>query len=438
MAVSWCHFLCSSVLAFAFAAVAQATNRAYNSDPKLWALLMATSKGYDNYRHQASIYHAYQLLYKHGIPEKRIVVMTYDDLANSSANPKPGIVVSRPGGYDCYKGVPKDYTGDLVNPQNFLEILQGKKVKGGSGKVIASESTDHVFVNIVGHGAPGLIAFHDDILHARVFVEVIKKMKIERKFAKMVIYVDASESGSMFDGLLPNDVNVYAVTSANNQEPAYACYYEVYRKTFLGTVFSVNWMDHSWRKDLHTATLLDQFTTVRKETNTSHVTQFGDLSINTLSLSEFQGPAKLNPYVTTKLSYDAVPSGHVPIAILRRRLAKAYYASDKKSLKDQLRKALLNRSFLKNKVDDLVTFLARDNPHEADLLLNTRRRLTNFDCYEKAVDHFSDRCFSISKNPYALEHLHVLVNACDSSHKLSQILEAMDLSCTHPNVAGIV
>uniref|UniRef100_A0A224YM96 legumain n=1 Tax=Rhipicephalus zambeziensis TaxID=60191 RepID=A0A224YM96_9ACAR len=437
MALLRCIFLGLATLAFTFAAVAKATFRAYNSDPKLWALLVATSNGYDNYRHQANIYHAYQVLHKHGIPNERIVVMVYDDIANSSSNPYRGVVVNRPSGADVYRGVPKDYTGDLVSPQNFLDILQGKKVKGGSGKVIASEATDHIFVNVVGLGAPGLIAFHNGTLHARPFVNVIKRMKTERKFAKMVIYVDASESGSMFDGLLPNDVNVYATTSANLHEPAYACYYDTYRKTFVGSVYSVNWMEHSDKKDLHRERLFDQFTMVRIETNSSHVMEFGDLSIGKLWVSEFQGAKKAIPVVLPKLAYDAVPSRDVPIAILRRKLAKAYNAHDKKSLKEKLRRALLNRSFLKKKVDEVVSFLAQDNPHDADLLLTTRRRLTNFDCYEKAVDHFSDQCFNLSKNPYALEHLRVLVNMCDSSYKLSQILEAMDVSCAHPTVVGI-
>ncbi|KAL1472718.1 hypothetical protein MTO96_022862 [Rhipicephalus appendiculatus] len=182
MARPRCLFLGLAALAFTFAAVAKAANRAYNSDPKLWALLVASSKGYDNYRHQANIYHAYHVLHKHGIPNQRIVVMMYDDIANSSSNPYRGTVVNRPSGTDVYKGVPKDYTGDLVSPQNFLDILQGKKVKGGSGKVIASEATDHIFVNVVGLGAPGLIAFHNGTLHARPFVNVIKRMKTERKF----------------------------------------------------------------------------------------------------------------------------------------------------------------------------------------------------------------------------------------------------------------
>jgi legumain len=52
-----------------------------------WALLVAGSKGYDNYRHQADICHAYQILRQRGVAEERIITMIYDDVAHSRLNP---------------------------------------------------------------------------------------------------------------------------------------------------------------------------------------------------------------------------------------------------------------------------------------------------------------------------------------------------------------
>lgn len=34
-------------------------------------------------------------------------------IINVSRNPTPGILINRPNGSDVYKGVPKDYTGDV-------------------------------------------------------------------------------------------------------------------------------------------------------------------------------------------------------------------------------------------------------------------------------------------------------------------------------------
>lgn len=48
-----------------------------------YAVLVAGSSGYANYRHQSDVCHAYQILHKNGIPDSNIVVMMYDDIAHS-------------------------------------------------------------------------------------------------------------------------------------------------------------------------------------------------------------------------------------------------------------------------------------------------------------------------------------------------------------------
>ena len=45
------------------------------SNGNIWTVLVAGSNGYDNYRHQADVLHAYQLLQKnHQIPKERIIL----------------------------------------------------------------------------------------------------------------------------------------------------------------------------------------------------------------------------------------------------------------------------------------------------------------------------------------------------------------------------
>ncbi|KAH9371518.1 hypothetical protein HPB48_017499 [Haemaphysalis longicornis] len=407
-------------------------------EPKLWALLVAGSHLYDNYRHQADVCHAYHLLSNHGIPDERIVVMMYDDIANNRYNPTPGVIINHPNGSNVYPGVPKDYTGELVTPQNFLDVLQGKKVKGGSGKVIASGPNDHVFVNFVDHGAPGLLAFPHGELHARPFVNAIKKMHQENKFAKMVIYIEACESGSIFDGLLPDNVNVYATTAANPQEPSYVCYYDQLRETFLGDVYSVRWMEDSDREDLHKETLLDQYGIVKKEAIPGHVMKYGDLSIEKLSLSEFQGAKDAKPIVVPPVPCNGVSSRDVPITILRNKLTKASSPAAKRSIRRKLQSAIRKRSFLQKKVAEIASTISEKNEETSKALLRKKQPLRNFDCYERAVRHFNDNCFNLSMNPYALGQLYVFVNICEAGYDIRDITDAMDVTCTHKMVAGTV
>ncbi|CAN7942079.1 unnamed protein product [Ixodes hexagonus] len=408
------------------------------ADVKLWALLVAGSNGYINYRHQADICHAYHVLHNHGIPDERIVVMMYDDIAHDPSNPTPGVLINHPNGANVYAGVPKDYTGDLVTPANFLSILQGKKIKGGSGKVIASGPNDHVFVFFSDHGAPGLIAFPNDNLHATNLSRVVKLMHTQKKFGKLVFYIEACESGSMFEGLLPDNINVYAMTAANGEECSYSCYYDDFRNTFLGDVYSVKWMENSDSEDLHKETLLKQFKIVKSETSTSHVMEFGDLNIAQLKVSEFQGAKSAPPITLPKAPLDAVDSRDVPIAIVRKKLEKATDPQVKHELKHELDRMLRNRAFLKENMAQLATSVARGDTEMAEFLLNAKIPLSNHACYEQAVRYLDSRCFELSANPYTLAHLRLLVNMCEGNFSVQEISEAMDAVCTHPTIVGIV
>lgn len=126
---------------------------------KRWALLVAGSNGYDNYRHQADICHAYQILRKGGLPEDNIVVFMYDDIAFHPSNPRPGVIINKPDGVDVYQGVPKDYTGKHVNALNFYAAILGNKsaITGGTGKVVDSGPHDHIFIYYTDHGAAGML-----------------------------------------------------------------------------------------------------------------------------------------------------------------------------------------------------------------------------------------------------------------------------------------
>jgi legumain len=52
-----------------------------------WALLVAGSNGFVNYRHQADVCHAYHLLLDQGLLENQIIVMAFDDVVWDDENP---------------------------------------------------------------------------------------------------------------------------------------------------------------------------------------------------------------------------------------------------------------------------------------------------------------------------------------------------------------
>ena len=97
-----------------------------DSDGNLWVVLAAGSSGWFNYRHQADICHAYQIVRSHGVPDERIVVFMKDDIAYNEDNVNQGVIINKPNGTNVYKGVPKDYTGEnlnsTINPFSFALI----------------------------------------------------------------------------------------------------------------------------------------------------------------------------------------------------------------------------------------------------------------------------------------------------------------------------
>lgn len=410
------------------------------NEPRIWALLVAGSNGYYNYRHQADVCHSYQVLHRHGIPDDRIVVMMYDDIANSTDNPTKGIIINHPDGADVYKGVPKDYTGDDVTPKNFLSILQGDKdaMKGiGSGKVIDSSPEDHIFVYFADHGASGLVAFPNDYLYAQDLVKTLVTMHTNKRFARLVFYMEACESGSMFSGLLPEDINVFATTASSPDESSYACYYDDVRQTYLGDVYSVKWLEDSDSEDLGSETLQKQFTIVKQETTTSAVHEYGNLTMGTVyALSQFQGYKASQSARLPRAHLDATASRDVPVAILKRKIQNAFDEDIRTQLQKDLNQMLRNRMFLKNKVTQIAKSLG------VPQAVHRKTPLRNLDsaCFRQAVDRFNAICFDLARNPYGLGFVRTLATLCDSSaaSRSADIMAALESVCVHPKIIGIV
>lgn len=92
-----------------------------------WAVLVAGSNSWFNYRHQADVFHAYQMLVSKQFDPSKIIVLAYDDIANNTRNPFPGKVYNKPSygedGKDVYEGVKIDYRGADVTPDVFLNVL---------------------------------------------------------------------------------------------------------------------------------------------------------------------------------------------------------------------------------------------------------------------------------------------------------------------------
>jgi legumain len=156
-----------------------------------WAVLVAGSNTYSNYRHQADVFHSYQALVGSGFDPDKIITMAYDDIVNSTSNPFKGKVYNKPTynnpGVDVYDGVKIDYSKGDVTPQNFINVLTGNAEAAKGKKVLRSGPNDNVFIFFSDHGGVGLIAFPTTYMYADTLIQTFQNMK--GKYGKLVFYL---------------------------------------------------------------------------------------------------------------------------------------------------------------------------------------------------------------------------------------------------------
>ncbi|KAI4369722.1 hypothetical protein MLD38_018136 [Melastoma candidum] len=419
-----------------------------------WAVLVAGSSGYENFRHQADVCHAYQILKKNGMKDENIIVFMYDDIANNEENPTPGIIINKPGGGDVYKGVPKDYTGKSVTAANLYAVLLGNKtaLRGGSGKVLNSGPNDNVFVFYTDHGSAGLIGMPvGDDVHAKDLIKVLKTMAAKKSFKNMVIYVEACEAGSLFQGLLPNNINIYATTASNPEESSYGYYCpgdddhpDVSKYgTCLGDLYSISWMEDCDVKDLRSETLKQQYNLVKKRTTLSHVMQYGYTGLISDFLSTYMGEG--NRKVSSAIDSVQEAASSLPatsgLVVSQRDADLIYYQHKVKNAPAgsvqsvEAQKRLSAEISKRQKEDSNINFVVK-------LLLGDAKSSSAFnavrpagqalvddwDCFKSLVNIYQQRCGRLST--YGKKYTGVMANLCNAGVKKEQFDKAALQACS--------
>ncbi|KAF3791048.1 Vacuolar-processing enzyme [Nymphaea thermarum] len=455
-----------------------------------WAVLVAGSNGYYNYRHQADVCHAYQLLRRGGLKEENIVVFMYDDIAYSTENPRRGVIINHPKGRDVYAGVPKDYTGVHVNTKNLYAVLLGNKtaLDGGSGKVLKSKHNDHIFIYYSDHGGPGVLGMPNmPFLYANDFVNVLKKMYHLRRYKEMVIYVEACESGSIFQGLLPNDMNIYVTTASNAEESSFGTYCPGMSPsppqeyiTCLGDLYSVAWMEDSETHNLKKETLKKQYLMVKPHDTVlfshyslvcpaepemealttdllveqvknrtsdrstyslgSHVMQYGNKSMRVERLYLYQGFDPANANVTD----NALPQQQrlAPMEVVNQRDADLVFlwqkymrAKEGTLVKEAVQKQIAEVMAHRVRVDRSVEVISHllFGKDVAPKLVNVIRSpeqpiVDDWDCLKSMVEAYEEECGSLGQ--YGMKHMRVFANVCNQGVPTGVIRAACVEACT--------
>ncbi|XP_042449893.1 vacuolar-processing enzyme gamma-isozyme-like [Zingiber officinale] len=431
-----------------------------------WALLVAGSFGYENYRHQADVCHAYQVLKNGGLKDENIIVFMYDDIAYNENNPRPGIIINQPQGKDVYAGVPKDYVGENANVNNFFAVLLGNKsaLTGGSGKVIDSGPDDHIFIYYADHGGPGVLGMPTSPdLYANDLNDVLKKKHAAKSYKSMVIYIEACDSGSIFEGLLPEKLNIYATTAAMATESSYATYCPWMHPALppgysvcLGDLYSVSWLEDSDKNNMAKETLEQQYKKIKERTSVngtynvgSHVMQYGNVrELSSKRLYLYIGYSKPHHKGSAAHAYrqDSLPTiNQEPID--QRDASLVFFwqnfqrAPEGSSRRIEARKQLVEVMEHRSHVDDSIRLVGKllfGDDRGLEILDAVRPAgqplVDDWSCLKSMVRSFERYCGSLSQ--YGMKHMRKFANLCNAGVKAETMVKVSAEVChTFPSNA---
>lgn len=373
----------------------------------------------------------------------------YNDVALDPKNPYPGKLFNRPsslGGKDVFKGCKMSYTGADVNPEVFLNVIQGNSgaVRGiGSGEALNSTENDDVFINFVDHGAPGLVAFPSKEMHREELEAALQVMHKRKMYKKLVFYLEACESGSMFDNLA-DGLNIYAVTAANARESSFGTFCPpnddivdgIHMNTCLGDEFSVNWMyDTGLEVVGQKESLTEQYARVRNATKKSHVMRFGDLNIASLDIDNFLGrehPSEpLGKDLEGAIETSKVDSRDITFVSKFYRMLNL----GTPQAQAEFRQELAHREQTDAFFTELVSGLFGQSQHLRRGLPDDKHSAVVWACHRAAHAAFKRLCGGWSD--YSLKYSAMLLDICDSGIQASDLVESIQWSCNKADTINV-
>ncbi|KER22436.1 hypothetical protein T265_09482 [Opisthorchis viverrini] len=343
---------------------------------------------------------------KNKVPPENIITFAHDDIANNPKNPFKGKVFHDYELEDVYKGVLIDYRGKDVTKDNFLKVLEAdNKLEANKKKVLKSGPDDNVFIFYSGHGGKSFVTFPEADLTAMELDDTLAYMHSDKMYNKLVLYVDACYSGSMFKDVLPSNMGIYATTSANEEEQSWSLF--CYDKRFgvcLANEYSYAWITDSEYNDLKKRTVEQQYQEVKKRTALSHAMKYGEMPI----------------------AVDRKPSFSAHLFPKFRRFMGAETDGEHETAWRKLHRAIQLRHIVKETFRDIVIDVTTQH-------MPTIKGLSKRDelvCFKAVFDQFRTHCFTIQQVPDVAHHISHLMELCKAGYGTETLIDSVYLVCS--------
>ena len=240
--------------------------------------------------------------------------------------------------------------------------------------------------------------------------------------------------------------NIFATTAANAKESSWGMYCPPHDKvngksigSCLGDLYSVNWMEDSDKaSEQQSESLSDQYALVKKETNKSHVSEFGTLSMASDKIHEYQGEASLMASRVLPLSpapaesdpeherlklASAVESRDIPLVTKFYAYLRAS-PLQREAQAQELQAEIGHREDSDARFAKIVAAVSGDTSGE---LLRAHLPLTDHACQMEAIEAVMAACGRFSD--YSLKYTRAIVNLCESGHSAKAIASAARAVC---------
>lgn len=256
-----------------------------------YAVVVASSSRWSNYRHQADALAMYQLLKQQGYDDDHILLILEDDIAQNTYNRYPGVVKVTPDGENLYHDLQIDYKMSDLTPYDLQNIFCGE-VTRRTPVVLPSGAGDNVLVFWSGHGDYGLLNYGTSRLTALDLLDTLTAMKQRGMFRKLLFVIEACYSGSVAEYCEGID-GVLFLTAANNAETSKADMKDETLNVYLSNGFTRAFQSKVTENP--SVTLRDLFYHVATQTVGSHAGLYNQSrygNVFTETMAEFMAPGQ--------------------------------------------------------------------------------------------------------------------------------------------------
>ena len=402
------------------------------------AIIVAPRANWDDYGVQSETCRMYKDIVAGGVNPENIILMSTHKVSDADENPWPGDLYTddspdAPGkdyAHGCIEHI--DYEEEFMTGDVMLAIMRGDtdKLKELTGmenpRALKSTEEDEVFMYFSSHGGRGRIVVGETRVSAEELIDTIKYMHEHKMYKHFFFLMEACYSGSMFLDL-PRDINVYAMTAANDDFASYESHcppYDVVNGKSMGTCLSC-YFDNTiqWMIEGNTTCTLDEihhhaYEEVCITGAMQFPSKYGDIEgMGSMTIEQFTGPIPAGRMVQMNDENDIpIAKADIPAHLAKWKAIRATQENREKALANYERIIRLNA---KREVEVMRLGAALLNEKMANKAFTTSVKTYSSSCVTELAEALVTECghsYPMSENT-----MNMLKNICTPGFTLPNI-----------------